>query len=80
MNYEVLYPKDTSVVIVPREELEQFKNTWRYHHKLEIAQLSYASQIAKVIWVGTYHDGDILYALDGIPGIWHECCLRRAPQ
>jgi hypothetical protein len=22
-----------------------------------------------------YHGGDVLYELEGIPGIWHEACL-----
>jgi hypothetical protein len=25
--------------------------------------------------VGFYHGGDVLYTLDGIPGLWHEQCL-----
>jgi hypothetical protein len=76
MNYEVLYPEGTLVVIAPLEELERFRKTWQYHHKLETTQLSHAGQRARVIWVGSYHGGEILYALDGIVGIWHEYCLR----
>jgi hypothetical protein len=26
--------------------------------------------------VGFYHGGDVLYHLDGAPGIWHEVCLH----
>lgn len=77
-NYEALYPEGTSVVIASREELERFKDTWLYHHKLETTQLLYASQIAVVNWVGFYHGGDTLYRLDGVPGTWHECCLGPA--
>jgi hypothetical protein len=26
--------------------------------------------------VGFYHGGDELYKLKGVPGVWHEHCLR----
>jgi hypothetical protein len=77
--YKALYAKSASVVIVPQEELEQFRATWRYHHKLETSQLPYAGQTARVKSVGFYHGGDVLYELNEIPGIWHECCLRPSP-
>ena len=28
--------------------------------------------------VGFYHGGDALYELEGVPGVWHEVCLRKA--
>ena len=28
--------------------------------------------------VGYYHGGDVLYELEGVPGVWHEVCLRKA--
>lgn len=76
--YSELYPKGTSVKIASRPELEQFRRTWRFHHKLEAEQLSYADQTTVVKAVGFYHGGDVLYELQDAPGIWHESCLRPA--
>jgi hypothetical protein len=28
--------------------------------------------------VGFYHGGDVLYVLEGIPGVWHESCLTKS--
>jgi hypothetical protein len=39
-------------------------------------QLNYANQIAEVESVGIYFGGDELYKLKGVPGIWHEQCLK----
>jgi hypothetical protein len=74
--YREKYVKGSSVKIVSRQELESFRDTWGLHHKLEDEQLSYADHIARVRSVGFYHGGDVLYELEAIPGIWHECCLR----
>jgi hypothetical protein len=38
--------------------------------------LKFADKIAKVKSVGFYHGGDELYELKGVPGTWHEQCLR----
>jgi hypothetical protein len=38
--------------------------------------LAFAGKVAEVENVGFYHGGDALYILKGIPGIWHERCLR----
>lgn len=38
--------------------------------------MKFADKIAKVKSVGFYHGGDVLYELKGVPGIWHEQCLR----
>jgi hypothetical protein len=48
----------------------------KYHHKLRPIQLEFADRIAEVEAVGFYHGGDVLYRLVGIPGTWHERCLR----
>jgi len=52
--------------------------TWKYHHKLQAEQLAYANREAAVEKIGYDHGGDQLYNLVGIPGIWHERCLRAA--
>jgi hypothetical protein len=76
--YKELYPAGTEVRVVPREKLEDFRRTWRYHHALEDGQLPYAGGMARVASVGFYHGGDVLYTLENIPGIWHEVCLESA--
>jgi hypothetical protein len=30
----------------------------------------------KIKSVGFYHGGDVLYEIEGVPGIWHERCLE----
>jgi hypothetical protein len=50
--------------------------TWKLHNKLIPEQLEYASTTGKIKSVGFYHGGDELYQIEGVPGIWHECCLE----
>jgi diadenosine tetraphosphatase ApaH/serine/threonine PP2A family protein phosphatase len=76
MSYKSAFAKGDMVRIASLSDLEQFRNTWRFHHKLESEQLTYADLTAHVRDVGFYHGGDVLYWLEGIPGTWHECCLR----
>jgi hypothetical protein len=71
-----LYPVGTAVQIAPREALEAFLRTWQLHHLLEPSQLADAGKIAVVAATSMYHGGDILYELQGVPGIWHERCLE----
>jgi len=73
--YQSLFSKGQLVRIASREALDQFKETWRYHHKLEATQLLCANRVARIASVAYYHGGDVLYELEGAPGIWHECCL-----
>ena len=61
--------------VAERAFLDEFKEAWKYHHKLRPDQLGFADQVTTVKKVGFYHGGDPLYVLDGIPGIWHEQCL-----
>lgn len=75
MPYQERFPKGTCVRIAGKDALERFRDTWQYHHKLESVQLSYADCTTRVALVCFYHGGDVLYKLEGIPGIWHECCL-----
>jgi hypothetical protein len=63
------------VRIADRAVLEEFKATWKLHHRLEPEQLAFASQTAKVQRISMYHGGDILCELENIPGIWHQRLL-----
>jgi hypothetical protein len=70
------YREGTLVRVAARKELEAFLKAWKLHHPLQPEQLDYAGRSAKVLKSGMYHGGDILYELEGIPGIWHEQCLE----
>ncbi len=61
-----------AVRIEKRETLERFRAEWNLHDPLTDAQMTYADRTAVVKSVGFYHGGDVLYVLDGIPGVWHE--------
>ena len=67
----------TEVRIADRAFLEQFLEAGQYHHELEAEQLDFADRVAKVGKVEFFHGGDEIYTLEGIPGVWHEECLRR---
>ena len=71
------FPVGTRVRIVDHAQLERFRADWHYHHPLAPEQRAYAGHDAAVREVSFYHGGDVLYVLDGIPGIWHEGCLVR---
>jgi hypothetical protein len=66
----------SEVRIADRAFLESFLEAGQYHNELEPEQLEYAERVAKVREVTFFHGGDEIYALDGIPGVWHEECLR----
>jgi hypothetical protein len=66
----------SEVRIAGRAFLESFLEAGQYHNELEPEQLEYADRVAKVREVTFFHGGDEIYALDGIPGVWHEECLR----
>jgi hypothetical protein len=78
--YKEDFPVGSAVRIADTRRLEEFQETWKYHHKLNPEQLKYAGQIADVEKVGFYHGGDVLYELRGVPGIWHEQCLSPAAR
>ena len=63
------------VRIADRAFLESFLEAGQYHNELEPDQLEYADRVAKVTNVTFFHGGDEIYALEGIPGVWHEECL-----
>jgi hypothetical protein len=73
--YNEQFPVGTCVQIASKEQLEGFWRSWQYHHPLTVEQLAFAGRPAVVRSVGFYHGGDVLYELEGIPGIWHERCL-----
>jgi hypothetical protein len=72
--YKAEFPKGTKVQIASRVFLEDFRQTWKYHHQLEPEQLGFADKVVKS--VGFYHGGDELYELEDVPGVWHETCLK----
>ena len=76
MAYDAAFPIGTRVRVVDPVELAEFKRTWTFHHRLTDDQLAYGGRQAVVERVLYYHGGDILYILRGIPGIWHEVCLK----
>jgi hypothetical protein len=78
--YEAEYPAGTFVVTADRAVLEQFLADWQYHNKPQPEQLLFAGQRARVSSVSFYHGSDEIYTLDGIPGVWHEQCLRAAEE
>jgi hypothetical protein len=65
----------SEVRIADRPFLESFLEAGQYHNELEPEQLDYAGRSAKVKEVTFFHGGDEIYALEGIPGVWHEECL-----
>jgi hypothetical protein len=70
------YREGALVKVVPRSNLEAFQTSWKLHHPLQSEQLAYAGRTAKVLKSLMHHGGDVLYQLEGVPGIWHEQCLE----
>jgi hypothetical protein len=77
--YKEDFPVGSKIRIADTQRLQEFRRTWKYHHKLKPEQLAYAGQDAVVEKVGFYHGGDVLYELRGVPGLWHEQCLGPSP-
>jgi hypothetical protein len=76
--YKESFPVGTTVEIASRAELDEFRRTWRFHHPLTEEQGTCAGRVVRVASVGFYHGGDVLYTLEGVPGIWYQRCLRLA--
>lgn len=72
------FPQGSIVRVKNRGALESFKNDWYYHHPLTDVQLGCAGKGGRVAFVSFYHGGDVLYCIEGMPGIWHEQCLESA--
>ncbi len=68
----------TDVRVADRAFLEEFLEAGQYHNELEPEQLEYADRVARVKAVKFFHGGDEIYTLEGVPGVWHEECLRAA--
>jgi hypothetical protein len=75
--YQAAYAVGSSVQIAEREVLDHFAKTWKLHNPLIQEQLAFAGATATVQSVGYYHGGDVLYVLQGVPGVWHEQCLEQ---
>jgi hypothetical protein len=76
--YNEAFPVGSEVRIASRAFVEDSMATWKYHHKLQPAQLEFADRVTKVRNVGVYHGGDAVYSLEDTPGSWLEQCLQRA--
>jgi hypothetical protein len=74
--YESTFEKGDTVRIENLETLESFKRDWKFHNPLSDEQLRFAGRTTIVTSVGFYHGGDVLYELDGVPGVWHEINVR----
>jgi hypothetical protein len=74
--YVAEFAVGSNVQTASREFLQRFLMTWKYHHPLQAEQLEFANRTAKVQSVFFYHGGYELYNLEGVPGIWHEQCLK----
>jgi hypothetical protein len=74
-SYRESFSVGSQVRVADRPYLEAFRNTWHLHNPLQEPQLEFAGRTAAVARVGFYHGGDVLYELEGLPGIWHEHCL-----
>jgi hypothetical protein len=59
--YNADFPPGTKVRIKPRDFLQEFQRTWKFHDPLQDFQLDYAGQIATVDSVGYYFGADELY-------------------
>ena len=68
----------SEVRIADRAFLEDFLEAGQYHNELEPEQVEYAGRTAKVKEVNLFTGGDEIYTLEGIPGVWHEECLKQA--
>jgi hypothetical protein len=53
--YNEAFPAGSKVRIADRDFLGMFKEEWKYHHKLQPEQLTYADQEAIVKGVAFYH-------------------------
>jgi hypothetical protein len=76
--YHQKFTAGSIVRIAERQALERFRQTWKLHNPLLADQLVFAGSSATIASVGFYHGGDVLYVLEGIPGVWHELCLTKS--
>jgi hypothetical protein len=64
------------VRVADHATLSEFVQSWKLHHTLQPDQLEHAGKTTRVAEVRLYHGGDILYVLEGAPGIWHQRCVK----
>jgi hypothetical protein len=76
--YPQKFTTGSIVRVAERHALERFRQTWNLHNPLLAEQLVFAGLSATIASVGFYHGGDVLYVLEGIPGVWHESCLTKS--
>jgi hypothetical protein len=76
--YTEKFPAGSNVHIAERHALEHFRDTWKLHNPLHPEQLAFAGSRATIVSVGFYHGGDVLYVLEGIPGVWHVSRLTKS--
>jgi hypothetical protein len=72
------YTRGSGVRVADRATLDAFFRDWKLHHRLSAEQLDYAGRVAIVVKYYMYHGGDMLYELEGLPGLWHEQLLVAA--
>jgi len=77
--YNATFTKGARVQVAILSILEEFQRGWVFHNPLQPAQLEYANRISVVESIGYYHGGDVIYKLEGLPGVWHERCLGSVP-
>ncbi len=75
-SYVAEFPEGSIVQAANKADLELFQRKWKFHHPISDKQLEYADAETKVTSVAFYHGGDELYELEGLPGLWHEACIR----
>jgi hypothetical protein len=73
---EPRYPAGSRVRVADLKELARYQANPKFPHPLEPEQLEHAGEITTVREITYYHDGDPLYRLDKVPGMWHEACLH----
>jgi hypothetical protein len=73
--YTEKFPTGSSVIVAERRALERFRDTWKLHNPPHPEQLAFAGARATIASVGFYRGGDVLYILEGVPGVWHGSCL-----
>ena len=75
--YDEDFPVGSKVRVADASVLEHYlRPNWVYDHPLDPANIRLAGSVQVVASVAFYHGGDVLYELEGVPGQWHEACLR----
>jgi hypothetical protein len=76
--YREKFPLGSNVRIKDAARLEDFKRTWKLHHPISSKQIACGGRLDRVVQVGFYQGGDVIYQLKSAPGTWHEELLERA--